>query len=165
MAPPWQMPKRRGRLGGWTGNPLAHGVISVFLAGVLSFSVARWQSEYAAKQATAGQQAAVAVQLETAATTFFEDTRALYASRATDCETLTHNHCLLPPPSDSTFIDDEDVLYADRLNISDPKASALTGQLLGSAQSLLLSVGDSGREQTAFEGQRGAAYDELVTRC
>ena len=140
-------------------------VISAIIAGVISFYVAHWQSQEAAKQAVSGQQAQAAIQLEEAATVFYQDTQALFVSRATDCTNGGHDNCMLAVPSDNTFIDDENVLDVDQRNISDPKAYALTAQLMGFAQNWLLSVGDSQREQNAYQNQVASAYSELITRC
>ncbi len=52
MAPPWEIPKPRRRLpGGLTGNALISGVVAALVAGAISFTIAHYQSQDAARQA------------------------------------------------------------------------------------------------------------------
>jgi len=120
----------QGLSGGLTGNALISGVVSAIVAGVISLVIAHNQDQDAVRQAVARQQASAAAQLEAAATTFYRDADNLYVNRS-DCGGQSAPICMVTPPSITTYFSDQAIFNADRLNVSDPKASALVIQLSG----------------------------------
>ena len=57
---------------GSTNNAVVAGIVSAIVAGTISFLVAYYQSDDAARQAVFGQQAQVASQMETAAAVYYD---------------------------------------------------------------------------------------------
>jgi hypothetical protein len=165
MAPPWQMPKaRRGRPGWIAGNALVTGIICAILAGVISFYVARWQSQDAAKQAVASQQAQELVRVETDATTLYQVAYGVYVSRrecvagiASACNQTDNNLASSP------LLSAEFALGADVTNISDAAARLDEENLQRSMSDALSSAGTS--QGYAAWLNMGTAYDRLLTRC
>ena len=155
MAPPWEMPKvRRRRTGGLTSNALVSGVVAAIVAGGLSFAIAHYQDQDAAEQAMSAQRASAALQLETAATGFYQATLDLWPS----CE-KNPTECL----NNNAYIGAEITFNAARTNVSDRRASALALQLADSSTAVLATA-----EPTSFStnlNQVGVTYGELIARC
>jgi hypothetical protein len=160
MAPPWQMPKARRRLpGGLAGNALVASVVSVIVAGLISFYVARWQSQDAAKQATSAQQVAAVVQLESAASTFYQGTITLLIS----CYSKPGECPDLPPQS--PWITDQATFNADRANVSDLQVAVLAAQLDDDAANAIDYAGVGQVAAQPYRNLMAVAYQQLLARC
>jgi hypothetical protein len=155
MAPPWEMPKvRRRRAGGLTSNALVTGIVAAIVAGVISFAIAHYQDEDATRQAMSAQRASAALQLETAATGFYQVTFDLWPS----CE-KNPGVCL----ENNAYAAAEFTFNAARNNISDAQASALARQLANSSTNALIMAGS--RSSSTYLNQVGETYGELIARC
>ena len=155
MAPPWEMPKvRRGRTGGLTSNALVSGVVAAIVGGGLSFAIAHYQDQDAASQTLSAQRASAAVQLETAATGFYQATFDLWPSCAKNA-----GECL----DNNAYVAAEITFNAARGNISDPRAAALALQLANSSTTALAMA--ESRSSSTYLNQVGQTYGELITRC
>jgi hypothetical protein len=166
MAPPWQMPKPRRRLqGGLTGNALVSAVIAAIVSGVISFAVAHYQDQDSARQAVTGEQVSAALQLEAAATTFYQATNAIYEKRITGCGSGVRNApiCLIEPPDYTTYATYENAFNAVRANVSDGVASIYAGQIATYGLDALINVGTAAGG--AYQNEMNFAYQELITRC
>jgi hypothetical protein len=152
---PWEMPKvRQRRTSGLTSNALVSSVVAAVVAGGLSFLIAHYQDQDAAGQVMAAQRASAALQLETAATGFYQATLDLSPS----CE-KNPTECL----NNSAYIGAEITLNAARTNISDHRASVLALQLAASSTAAL-SMAEPG-SFSANLNQVGVTYGELIIRC
>ncbi len=172
MASPFQMwpgpeVKRKRQLpGGLTGNALVSGVVAAIVAGVISFWVAHYQDQDAARQARAAQQAAAATQLEASATTYYNDTFAIYDHGF--CRGLNKNMpiCLTAAPSMTIYFADEATFDADRLNVSDAKVSALALQMTAYSNGATLPVTAATATLAGHNFvEMKTAYQQLVSLC
>jgi hypothetical protein len=170
MALPWQMwpgpqvkPKRKFP-GGLTGNALLTGIVCAIVAGVISYYVAHWQAQDAARQAIASQQTQQVIQLESDARTFIQLADRTYLIRG-QCLYLITPAC---KQSQTTIIDNpfrgpELALGADAANVSDAAAKNDAYNLEYYALQALPEVG-SGQGYTDWV-KMGNAYSALLTRC
>jgi hypothetical protein len=162
------VPGTQQKLTGWTNNALVTGLIiglvTVVLSGVLSYVVAQRttneQDQAAARQAMSGQQVSAVVQLETASNTYYQTVYALWSG----CEEHTLDGCTSETGSGTAFGTAQAVFNADRLNISDPRASALAAQLANVSDNALQMVGP-GMGQGSYIAPVVTTYQDLITRC
>jgi hypothetical protein len=156
-ATPTSSAKPRRRLpGGLTNSALISGVVSAIVAGAISFTVAHYQDQDAAHQAISGQQVSAVLQLETAANAYYQAVFTLWAS----CEEHPEDGCTTETVNGTSFA----VAQADRLNISDPRTSALAAQLANLSDTALEMVGP-GPGQGAYTTPIVTIYQELMARC
>jgi hypothetical protein len=138
---------------------LVAALITVILSGVVSYFIVRSQIADSDNQAKIGQQATAALQLESAATAYYDATITAYDR----CVMNSEQPCELQLPN-SSFPMDADMLQADRLNVFDTKASNLTAQLLAQANKWLDSEGKPPSALTWFHAMT-ATYHQLTARC
>jgi hypothetical protein len=179
MASPWQTPrarrllrraskggtKRRWRLpGGLTGNALLTAVIAALVSGAISFYVAHWQSQDAARQAAAGQQVQALIQLETDSRTFYEVDTTAYISRRQCADRIT-SACgqTYNSISDSPLISAEDTLSTDVANVSDAKAKSDVERMGRSGLDALAQDGTA-QGENAWTNMNNEYY-ALLIRC
>ena len=154
-APQREMPKvTRRRTGGLTSNALVSTVVAAIVAGGISFAIAHYQDQDAARQAMSAQRASTALQLETAATGFYQATFDLWPS----CE-KNPGGCL----ENTAFHAAEITFNAAVSNVSDPRASALALQLDNSSTNALTTA--ESRSSSTYLNQVGETYGELIARC
>jgi hypothetical protein len=158
---------RKSRLpGGLSGHALLTGVVCVVLAGIISFFVARWQSQDAASQAHAAQVADGASQVESAAESFYDTAEALYTARR-QCAAAEHSAGTVPPgcpPSVVALINSEAVLGAAYSNTADPETLSLLRAFSLAAHDDLAQAGDL-RGGPYAPDKMTSAYYALVARC
>jgi hypothetical protein len=170
MAPPWQMwpgpqvKQKRKLPGGLTGNALLTGIVCAIVAGVISYYVAHWQAQDAARQAIASQQAQQVIQLETDARTFIQLADRTYLIRG-QCLNLITPACKQAQTTiiNNPFRGPELALGADAANVSDAAAKNDAYNLEVYAVNALSEVGTN-QGSTAFQDM-GNAYSALLTRC
>jgi hypothetical protein len=151
MAPNWGMPKaRRSRLGALTNNPVFTTLLAAVVALITAFLVAHYQDQDAARQAVSAQRATAALQLETAATGFYQATFDLWPS----CQ-KNPSVCL----ENSAYAGALETFRAAISNVSDPSASALAKQLINSSTNALTATGSSSLNDV------GGDYGQLLNRC
>jgi type II secretory pathway pseudopilin PulG len=151
--------KKRGLLGGLTGNALISGIISAVVAGVISLIVANYQDQAAARQVASGQQATAVVQLEAAANTFYQGTVTLLNS-CYKKPALCPNEAYLSPWNtyQATF-------NASRSNVSDPQAGRLAGQLDDDAATAIEYAGFDESTALSWFNKMAVTYQQLIARC
>jgi hypothetical protein len=155
MAPPWEMPKVKRKLPGGLGNAL----ISAIVAGVISLGITQCQSQDAARQAVTGQQVSAVVQLETSATAYYQATMTLWGT----CIDNTAIACPDSSSGGSPFAISQAAFNTDRTNISDPRAIALSAQLVNAVATAIELSG--GEHPGSYIVQVIAVYQGLITRC
>ena len=100
-------PPRKSRWNRALGNnALVASVVSAIVAGVISFFIAHWQDQDAARQAHAAQAADGASQVESAAQDFYDAAESLYTARR-QCVQQEHQGSEVPagcPASDIAFL-------------------------------------------------------------
>jgi hypothetical protein len=153
---------------GLTSNALLVAVASALIAAVVSFFVAHWQSQDAARQAVAAQQVQEVIQLETAAETFDQTAYSAYANGwqcahriASACKQVEVN-ALGGPLDGSPLNSAQDALLADMNNISDSAARTDAANLVDQVQEALGE--DGSKEGTAAWADASRAYAHLLIR-
>jgi len=156
-------------LGDVTGNALVSGVVSAIVAGLISFFIAHYQTQDADRQANAAQQASAVVQLESAATTFYQQATALGTSQLLCPNANGAANCPAASYNSTNFEEDQETFNADRLNVSDPAASKLADNLNNFANQLMsYSRKNTLRDRTAatkLNNEIVDAYFQLIDRC
>jgi hypothetical protein len=149
--------KKRRLPSGLTGSALVSGIVSAIVAGAISFLIAHYQSQDAARQAISGQQTAAIVQLETAANVFYQGTIALWTGCIQNPGQPCANEAIADPWAtyQATF-------NADRLNVSDPRAAALAARLDDLAD-ITITYGTFNAEP--YIGEMDTTYQQLIARC
>ena len=148
--------KKRGIL---TNNAVVAGVVSAIVAGAISFAVAHYQTQDAARQALAGQQASAAVQLQTAANVYYQATFTVWGN----CQQNPEGSCTDGTVSGTPFAIAQAAFNADRTNISDPRTSALAAQLVNLVGTAIDLSGDA--HPGMYITQVVTVYQELINRC
>jgi hypothetical protein len=155
MAPNWEMPKARRRWArGLTSNALFTGLVAAAVAGLISLLSVHYQDRAAASQAMSAQQASAVLQLETAATGFYQVTFDLWTS----CE-KNPGGCL----DNNAYAAAKETFNAARSNVSDPSASELAKQLGESSTNALTMAGSN--SASTYLNQVGQIYGDLINRC
>jgi hypothetical protein len=164
--PPKEPPTpRRSRSlpGGLTSNALVSGVVAAVVSGVISFGVARYQTQDANREALAGQQATAVVQLETSSSAFWEDTNSAYTYLSCNSRHDKSPACQEEASSVTIFFSVATAFNAARLNVSDAKASALAAQMATLGHNTIFTPVHVSAAQALIN--MTAVYKELITRC
>jgi hypothetical protein len=144
---------RRRWVGVVTNNALAASVLAAAAAGIISYAIAHSQDQDAARQAMAAGRASAALQLETAATGFYQVTFDLYPT----CGKIGSS-CL----DDNAYSAASETFRAAMSNVSDPAASALAKLLINSATITLVNADSASASNL---NQVDETYGELIDRC
>lgn len=149
-------------------NVVIAGIVSAITAGTMSFFIAKYQSQDAGRQALAGQQISVAIQLESAATSLWQ------ASAAT----VEHGYryakldgpCIIPTaPSYNTLLTEREIFWNDRINMDDGQASYWSLEFYDYAIGMAYDAESKSPKQAGRLNPDEAAalkgYSELIARC
>jgi hypothetical protein len=155
---------------GFTNNALLSAIVSVIIAGVISFVVAHWQSQDAARQAVTAQQVQEVLQLETAAETFDQAAYSAYAD-GWQCAHRVASACQqeqVSVPGSTSAIDSplssaQNALIADMNNVSDPAVRTDASNLVDQVQGALTE--DGSQQGTTAWTNASEAYAHLLIRC
>jgi hypothetical protein len=154
----WGNPRKPRLRRALSNNAVVAGVISAIVAGVISLLITHYQDQDAAAQQHSSEQTSTVLQLETAATAFFQGTTNLVA----DCMTTDPNLC--PDGAyDAPYVTYTATFNTDRANVPDPLADNLATQMENDANSYIDGIG------TPANGDYGVAmftaYQQLIARC
>jgi type II secretory pathway pseudopilin PulG len=124
IAEPASKPRRKRDF--LTNNAVVASVVSAIVAGVISYLVANYQGQDAARQAQDALQTQQAQQIEAAATALYHSTNDVYNYQL-KCAgaNLGRRQCAAMSPDIDTFAGDTTSLGADIFNVTDRKAGQL----------------------------------------
>lgn len=147
-----------------TGNALVSGIVAAIVAGVISFGIAHYQSQDAARQAQAAQVADGASQVESVAAGFYEAAESLYAARK-QCIIQFRPGKVPPgcPASDIAFLNSQAALGTAFANTSDQQIHSLLSVFIRDALDALAELGTP--QGSASYNKMTVGYYQLVTRC
>jgi hypothetical protein len=151
--------------GGLTGNALFTGVICAVIAAVVSFFIAHWQSQDAARQAVAEQQEQEVIQLRTDAMAYdqaaliaFESGSRCAGKVASACKKADASYAIGSP-----LVIAQDALVADVDGISDAEARTDATSFVVKVTEALAE--DETKQGTAAWDTASRAYSRLLSRC